>query len=176
MAEAQPPTIVEGATTGDIEDEIPGAARSAEGRKEEAALSSLDGPRDDEAGASKDVDRDAVRKAMDRLSGKTEGAEKKKVEVEPKEVKKVVKVDQADVALLVSLHLLSPLLGGSGYGDKLCVNWHGMGSLVVGIVLMLSFYKVEQLDFNKVRATDLLRAHDGDAVKALKAYVSTPVY
>jgi hypothetical protein len=101
MAEKQPPTIVEGATTGDVEDEVP-VAKSAEDRKAAAALSSLDTPRDDEAAGGKDVDQEAVRKAMDRLAGTgaTNGTSTKKEE-ENKPVKKVVKVDQADVALLV---------------------------------------------------------------------------
>jgi hypothetical protein len=103
MAEAQPPTVVEGATTGDVEDEVP-VAKSAEDRKAQAALSSLDAPREDESSTTKDVDQEAVRKAMDRLAGKgaTNGVLTKK-EAEKKEaaVKKNVKVDQADVALLV---------------------------------------------------------------------------
>lgn len=103
MAEKQPPTVVEGATTGDVEDEIP-VAKSAEDRKAAAALSSLDAPREDESAGLKDVDQEAVRKAMDRLTmaggGTTNGTAAKKEE-EKKVVKKVVKVDQADVALLV---------------------------------------------------------------------------
>ncbi len=68
MADQQPPAVVEGATTGDVEDEIPVAAKSAEDRKAAAALSSLDG-REDESKPTKDVDQEAVRKAMDRLAG-----------------------------------------------------------------------------------------------------------
>ena len=100
MAEAQPPTIVEGATTGDIDDEIPVAAKSAEARKEQAALSSLDAPREDDSTNTKNVDQDAVRKAMDRLAGSTNGTTTQK-EDQAKTVKKIVKVDQADVTLLV---------------------------------------------------------------------------
>ena len=103
MAEQQPPTIVEGATTGDVDDEIPVAAKSAEARKEQAALSSLDAPREDESTNAKNVDQDAVRKAMDRLAGKTNGTTTQK-EDQAKTVKKVVKVDQADVSLLVCYH------------------------------------------------------------------------
>lgn len=98
MAETQPPTVVEGATTGDVEDEIAELPKSAEDRKAATALSSLDTPRDDDS-AVKDVDQEAVKKAMNRLTGPN--SDGKKVEVK-KEVKKVVKVDQADVALLVS--------------------------------------------------------------------------
>src|SRR4051794_7095647 len=107
MAEAQPPTVVEGATTGDVDEEIPVAAKSAEDRKAAAALSSLDAPREDDSTAAKDVDQEAVRKAMDRLAGTgaTNGTVSKKDD-EKKVVKKVVKVDQADVTLLVCLRVI----------------------------------------------------------------------
>ncbi|ESZ89553.1 hypothetical protein SBOR_10060 [Sclerotinia borealis F-4128] len=134
MSESQPPTVVEGATTGDVDDEIPQAAKSAEDRKAAAALSSLDAPREDDSAASREVDHEAVRKAMDRLAGKgtTNGAVARKGD-EKKVVKKTVKVEAADVNLLV-----------------------------------------EELELTKIKATDLLKAHDGDAMKALKAYI-TPV-
>lgn len=100
MAEAQPPTITEGATTGDVDDEIPAVAKSAEERKAAAALSSLDTPRDDES-TSKNVDEEALRKVMERLGGgkAVNGTVAKKEE--QKVVKKTVKVDAADVTLLV---------------------------------------------------------------------------
>lgn len=131
MAESQPPTIVEGATTGDVDDEIPVAAKSAEDRKAAAALSSLDATREDDSTATKDVDQEAVRKAMDRLagSGSTNGTTSKKEE--KKVVKKVVKVDQADVALLV-----------------------------------------EELELSKIKATELLKSHDGNAEQALRAFIT----
>ncbi|KAG4444178.1 hypothetical protein IFR05_000407 [Cadophora sp. M221] len=132
MAETQPPTIVEGATTGDVDDEIPVAAKSAEDRKAAAALSSLDRPRDDES-AGKDVDQEAVRKAMERLSGAgagaTNGAVAKKGE--QKVVKKTVKVDPADVTLLI-----------------------------------------DELELSKIKATDLLKSHDGNAEAALRAFIT----
>lgn len=92
--EKQPAGIVEGATTGDVEDEIQDTAKSAEDRKAAAALSKLDA-RDDELGPSKDVDQEGLSRAMNKLevSKKTE---------ETRDLKKV-KVDAADVALLVSL-------------------------------------------------------------------------
>lgn len=104
MAEMQPPNVVEGATTGDVDDEIPVAAKSAEDRKAAAALSSLDAPRDDDGSTTKDVDREAVRKAMDRLAGTgaANGAATKKTE-DKQAPKKVIKVDAADVSLLVCL-------------------------------------------------------------------------
>ena len=111
MADTQPPTIVEGAISGDVDDELPVAAKSAEDRKAAAALSSLDATREDDSTTTKDIDQDAIRKAMDRLagSGSTNGTISKK-EDEKKVVKKVVKVDQADVALLVSEWMFNYLL------------------------------------------------------------------
>jgi hypothetical protein len=108
MADLQPPTVVEGATTGDVDDEIPLAAKSAEDRIAAAALSSLDAPRDDESKPAKDVDQEAVRKAMDSLAGTgvTNGTLVKKDD-ERRAVKKIVKVDPADVTLLVCLSLHS---------------------------------------------------------------------
>jgi hypothetical protein len=105
MAEQQPAEIVEGATTGDVEDEIPQIPKSAEDRKAAAALSSLDAPRDDDQAGTKDIDQEAVKKAMDRLAsgGVTTGGSKKKAD-EKKEVKKIVKVDPSDVALVVRRH------------------------------------------------------------------------
>lgn len=95
MAEdRQPADIVEGATSGDVEDEVQPTAKSAEDRKAAAALSKLDARGDDE-GAAREVDQEAVKNAMNALGG---GADKKDT--------KTVKVDAADVKLLVRL---SPL-------------------------------------------------------------------
>lgn len=93
--EKQPPGIVEGATTGDVEDELQDdKAKSAEDRKAAAALSKLDARDDDVAGAAA-VDSEGLSKAMNKLNvGKTAA----KADV------KKVKVDAADVALLVSSH------------------------------------------------------------------------
>jgi hypothetical protein len=92
MAEdRQPADIVEGATSGDVEDEVQPTAKSAEDRKAAAALSKLDAHADDES-ASREVDQEAVKNAMNALGGG--GADKKEV--------KAVKVDAADVKLLVS--------------------------------------------------------------------------
>jgi hypothetical protein len=102
MAERQPPTIVEGATPADVDEEVPATAKSAEDRKAAAALSSLDS-RVDESAGTKDVDQAAIKKAMERLggSGTTNGTVARKDE--KKVVKKAVKVDAADVTLLVCL-------------------------------------------------------------------------
>lgn len=78
----------------DADDEVQEetVAKSAEDRKAAAAMASLDATGGDDDASAAAVDRDAVNKAMGRLAG---GATEAK-----KEVKKV-KVDAADVALLV---------------------------------------------------------------------------
>lgn len=88
--EKQPPGLVEGAT-GEVEDEVQDKAKSAEDRKAAAALSKLDARDDDVAGAS--VDQEGLNKAMNKLSV-SKAAENKDL--------KKVKVDAADVTLLVS--------------------------------------------------------------------------
>lgn len=94
--EKQPPVVpvVEGAA-GDVEEEQP-TAKSAEDRKAAAALSKLDA-RDDESASAGGVDQEAVKNAMNALGGASAKAEVKKV-----------KVDQADVALLVRPHPTKP--------------------------------------------------------------------
>lgn len=137
MAEPQPPNVQEGA---DPPDALPA---NAEDRKAAKAMSSLEGPQaEDEANAKpKEADIKALRDAMEMLGTPQEQeqaqsgrdlaeAGKKKEEVR----KPVIKVDQADVALLV-----------------------------------------EQLDMSKTKATELLRAHDADAVKAMTAWVTAAV-
>ena len=95
MAEdRQPANIVEGATAGDVEDEIQPTAKSAEDRKAAAALSNLDTHGDDEAAPGREVDQEAVKNAMSALGGAGPKPGDKK------DAKKV-KVDAADVALLV---------------------------------------------------------------------------
>jgi hypothetical protein len=91
MAEdRQPADIVEGATTGDVEDEAQPTAKSAEDRKAAAALSKLDARGDDE-GAAREVDQEAVNNAVSSLGNDT-----------AKKDTKVVKVDAADVKMMVS--------------------------------------------------------------------------
>ncbi|GAW22659.1 hypothetical protein ANO14919_122010 [Xylariales sp. No.14919] len=119
MAEPQPRTVNEGATAGDVEEEVV-KAKSAEDRKAAAALASMDANGDGAEAA--EVDAAAVSKAMKNL-GTAPAAEKKEV--------KKVKVDAADVALLV-----------------------------------------DELELAKPKATELLKAHDGDAVRAMRAFIS----
>lgn len=96
MAEPQPPGVHEGA---DVEDEQPVVPKSAEDRKAAAALSSVSARDDDAAQPAKEVDQEALGKAIKNLDigGGTNQVEKK----EPVEKKKAVKVDPAEVALLV---------------------------------------------------------------------------
>ncbi|POR35786.1 Uncharacterized protein TPAR_04013 [Tolypocladium paradoxum] len=130
MADKQPPTVVEGAT-GDVEDELP-AAKSAEDRKAASALASLDANNDDAAASAKDVDHEAVSKAMKSLGGAAAGAAAKTNASAAKAAPaKNVKVDAADVALVL-----------------------------------------DQLELTRAKATELLKAHDGDAVKAMRGYVN----
>ncbi|ROW10807.1 hypothetical protein VPNG_05391 [Cytospora leucostoma] len=121
--EKQPAGIVEGATAGDVEEEVQDQqAKSAEDRKAAAALSKLD-TREDEGSASADQQA-SLSEAMNKLGGAPSKAEEKK------DLRKV-KVDAADVTLLV-----------------------------------------DELDLTKPKATELLKQHDGDAVKAMKAFIA----
>ncbi|CAK7565628.1 MAG: hypothetical protein SEPTF4163_003550 [Sporothrix epigloea] len=125
MAEdRQPAGVHEGANTkpaaNDIEEDIAAKAKSAEDRKAAVALASLDALGGAGGDTSRNVDQEAMSKAMKNLKLGVNGTSAKKV-----------KVDAADVTLLV-----------------------------------------DQLEVTKVKATDLLKQHEGDAVKALRAYVS----
>ncbi|KAK8165189.1 hypothetical protein IWX90DRAFT_156813 [Phyllosticta citrichinensis] len=116
--EPQPAGVHEGVQT-------PAAPVAAEDRKAAAAMSNLDANQNDDEGApKKDVDAEALGKAMKNLDV-SDNTTPKNV------VKKVVKVDPADVALLVN-----------------------------------------HLELTKPKATELLKAHDGDVTKALSAFVA----
>ena len=99
MAEPQPSNVREGA---DIEDETPAVPASAEDRKAAAALSSLDvRNEDDEASTQKThVDQEALGKAMSQL-GVRDDEKKEKSKGGEAEVKKKIKIDSADVSLVV---------------------------------------------------------------------------
>jgi hypothetical protein len=137
--------MAEDAPQVDIEDETP-AAKSAEDRKAAAALSKLDRVRDDDSGPAREVDQEAVSRAMNSL----DGAAAKKLEV------KKVKVDAADVALLVSR--------GSRLGSGIEEGKEPV------LIVNVPRSQVEELELSKAKATDLLKAHDGDAVKAMRAF------
>lgn len=98
--EPQPPTVSPGADA-DAPDVLPA---NAEDRKAAAALSSLDAKGDDNAAPEKEVDLKALDEAMKNLdfsrsSKKPTAAKKEKDSEAPKPL---VKVNPADVALLVS--------------------------------------------------------------------------
>jgi len=104
MAEPQPPNVTEGAEAPDV---LPA---NAEDRKAAAAMNSLDTRGEEEAKPKKEVDMKAVQEAMKNLDV---GASASKTASQPATAKKeeapkkpAVKVDAADVALLVSIGLL----------------------------------------------------------------------
>ncbi|RKF79781.1 hypothetical protein GcC1_043001 [Golovinomyces cichoracearum] len=121
-------------------------AKSAEDRKAAAALSSIDDKSREEIGTSSsrhDIDHEAVRKAMERLSGvgsrAASGTEKgttsRKGETNSNNADvsnpvKSTKVNAADVALIV-----------------------------------------EELELSKVKATQLLKSFGGDIKKTLRTYI-----
>lgn len=166
MASPQPPTLTPGPTAaGDIETELPPA--SAEDRKAAAALSALDARGNDDASAKgANVDVEAVRKAMDRLGGgagvgpaagkEAGGKEEGKKEGE---VKKVVKVEAGDVKVVVS---------SSFFGYSLAL----IGSVGERGIIANIPKQIEECELSKPKATELLKANDGDLVKALRAFVS----
>jgi hypothetical protein len=88
--EPQPSSLAEGATE---ESTLP---TNAEDRKAAAALSSLDTHNEDDTG--KDVDTEALGKAMKNLDVKDAAAKKSEVKV---------KIEVADVTLLVSVETFS---------------------------------------------------------------------
>lgn len=91
----------------DAEDETP-VAKSAEDRKAATALANLDA-RDESSAAASNVDQDAVSAAMKTLGGAASGAGLGAAAKGLPARTKNVKVDQADVTLLVR-QLVSPLL------------------------------------------------------------------
>ena len=139
MAEPQPASATEG-----MDD--PPAPTTAEDRKTAAAMNALESRAadndEDNQKPTKQIDTDALGKAISRLELQDKGgkpaaqdpneARRKKKEEEQKEKERraKIKVDQADVSLLV-----------------------------------------DQLDLTKMKATELLRAHEADVGKALTAAV-----
>ena len=99
MAEPQPPNIQEGADAPDV---LPA---NAEDRAAAQAMSSLDARPDEDAAPKKELDIKSLNDAMKNL-GAAQGEGKSAVTAGTKKEeapKKLVKVDQADVALLVSM-------------------------------------------------------------------------
>lgn len=95
MADKQPPNVTEGATTGDVdEDQSRPPPTSAEDRKAASALANLDGGDGDSSASASAVDAAALSKATKVVPSASAAA----AAAAPK---KNVKVDAADVALLV---------------------------------------------------------------------------
>ncbi|KAF2209419.1 hypothetical protein CERZMDRAFT_87092 [Cercospora zeae-maydis SCOH1-5] len=124
--EPQLPNVQEGADAPDV---LPS---SNEDRKAAAALSSLDAPSED-VKPKKETDLKALNEAMKALMPAAKSKETASSAANKDDApRKLVKVDAADVAMLV-----------------------------------------EQLDLNKTKATELLRAHDANVLKAIKAWVTS---
>lgn len=142
MAEPIPSVANEGA------DDSKAVPANAEDRRAAAALNALDSNAIDSDAAqqgAKQIDQDALGKAMNRLEiaagttkndttaekKATRGEEKKRREEEEAKRKKAVKVKAEDVTFLV-----------------------------------------EELDLTKPKATDLLKTYEGDPAKAIKAFIT----
>lgn len=126
---------------------------NAEDRKAAAALSSLNTNEITTETGTKlpsSADQEALGKAMSRLEIAAGQEPKKKKPEAQKEAevvkKKAVKVTSDDVNLLV----------------RTCL--YGQGRILTE--------KVDQLDLNKVKATELLKSNEGDAKKALRAFIA----
>lgn len=126
---------------------------NAEDRKAAKAMDKLDvRGSDEDAQPKKEMDLKALNDAMKNLGV---GQEKEK----PKTVKKgdapkpLLKVDQADVAFIVS-------------------HW---SRALTDMCCMADCGQMDQLDLSKSKATDLLRAHEADSVEAMTAWVTAPV-
>ncbi|KAL7808534.1 hypothetical protein V8C44DRAFT_359690 [Trichoderma aethiopicum] len=119
----------------DASDPPPSQTGTAEDRKAASALSNLDAPPSSSTSATPtNIDHEAVSKAVSSLGDSSSSSKTSSKATgtaaggAAAAAKKSVKVDAADVALLV-----------------------------------------DQLEVNKAKATELLKAHDGDAVAALRA-------
>jgi len=95
MAEEQPASVREGAST------PPPPTGTAEDRKAAAALSSLDAHDDDSGAAKSGADSEALGQAMEKLN--VGGPKKEEQKAVPR---RAVKVDPADVNMLVSYRVL----------------------------------------------------------------------
>lgn len=159
--EKQPPGVVEGATTGDVEDEmLDDKAKSAEDRKAAAALSKLDA-RDDDVAGSASVDQEGLSKAMNKLSV---------AKTADKTALNKVKVDAADVALLVCSNRRPPPAHYLALERKNSSK-RAYGHFKTAKLMSWFILQVDELDLTKPKATELLKQHEGDAVKAMTAFV-----
>ncbi|CBF85303.1 hypothetical protein AN1654.2 [Aspergillus nidulans FGSC A4] len=142
--------------------ELPSASAAAEDRKAAAALSSLNTTEiTSETAASEtkqpsSADQEALGKAMSRLEiaaegtkshagskGKGEGGSKTSEAKKKAAAVAAVKVSGDDVSLLV-----------------------GIGRKLIGLLPQMN-----ELDLSKIKATELLKAHEGDSRKAIRAFI-----
>ena len=115
MAEEQPASVHEGAST------PPPPTGTAEDRKAAAALSSLDAHDDDSGAAKSGADSEALGQAMEKLN--VGGPKKEEQKAVPR---RAVKVDPADVSMLVSYRVL---FGGEGSGIGEMLGVANLGEL-----------------------------------------------
>lgn len=135
MAEPQPSKIQEG-------DQAP-AAIPGSNKSETAALNSLDN-QSTELKSTNTASTAALGKAMKNLN----------IANEDKPQSKNVKVDMADVVLLVSV-------------NRATINHRWRGRNAKGVYL-----QAENLDVSRAKATELLKGNDADPVKAMRAWVA----
>ncbi|KPI46000.1 uncharacterized protein AB675_671 [Cyphellophora attinorum] len=142
------------------DDETQNLPNNAEDRKAAAALNALNANAMSQEGDSSNkqpsaADQEALGKAMSRLeivSGLGKKSETKKPEQKKEaEVKKKIKVSNEDVAFLVR---------------KESINFPGV---------VAESKQVDELDLSKAKATELIRSHDGDVIKAARAYIAPAV-
>ncbi|KAL4744035.1 hypothetical protein BDV11DRAFT_1748 [Aspergillus similis] len=154
--------------------ELPSASAAAEDRKAAAALSSLNTTEiTSETAASESkqpssADQEALGKAMSRLEIAAEGTRSHATSKEESEggsktseAKKkaaaavaAVKVSGEDVSLLVC-----SLVGFYCWEDV-------VGRRLIGLLLQMN-----ELDLSKIKATELLKANEGDSRKAFQAFI-----
>lgn len=136
MAEPQPSEIHEG-------DQAPSAIPGSN-KSETAALNSLDN-QSAELNSTNTASTAALGKAMKNLN----------ISNEDKPEPRNLKVDMADVVLLVSLkshHRYEDMNGGRNAKEL--------------------YLQAENLDVSRTKATELLKANDADPVKAMRAWVT----
>jgi hypothetical protein len=142
------------------DDETQNLPNNAEDRKAAAALNALNANAMSQEGDSSNkqrsaADQEALDKAMSRLemvSGLGKKSETKKPEQKKEaEVKKKIKVSNEDVAFLVRQES------------------------IVDRDIVADSRQVDELDLSKAKATELIRSHDGDVIKAARAYIAPTV-
>ncbi|KAI9794249.1 MAG: hypothetical protein M1816_006175 [Peltula sp. TS41687] len=146
MAEPQPSLIHEGVDM--IEDDVPSFPKSAEDRKAAAALNSVAaGARDDDddyhsSAAAAQVDTEALGRAMKNLDVKNKDGDNKNDK------------------------------GGGQGGEEDAAAAAERKKAAVKVDQVDVALLVDELDLSKTKATELLKNYEGDAVRAMKAFVT----